>query len=73
MKKRSKKSYKFLGSGVTRPFVNKRKRLMLGNGVTQPFINKRNHLMLGNGKKKQNKTKRWIFWTTFSSISTDCS
>ena len=47
------------GSGIRRPFVNKRNRLMLGNGnrkikgsgVTRPFINKRNRLMLGNGKR----------------------
>ena len=47
------------GSGIRRPFVNRRNRLMLGNGkrkikgsgATRPFINKRNCLMLGNGKR----------------------
>ena len=64
MKKRQK------GSGVRRPFVNKRNRLMLGNGkrtikgygVSRPFVNKRNRLMLGNGKRKIIKKQKGGFW-----------
>ena len=65
MKKRQR------GSGIRRPFVNKRNRLMLGNGkrtikgsgVTRPFVNKRNRLMLGNGKiRKRIKKQKGGFW-----------
>ena len=58
------------GSGIRRPFVNKRNRLILGNGkiiikgsgVTRPFINKRNRLMLGSGKRKNNKKQKGGFF-----------
>ena len=58
------------GSGIRRPFVNKRNRLMLGNGkrtikgsgVTRPFINKRNRLMLGNGKIRRIKKQKGGFF-----------
>ena len=49
----TKTTTKFSGQGVTRPFINKRNRLILRQGVTRPFINKRNCLILGSGKKKQ--------------------
>ena len=58
------------GSGIRRPFINKRNRLMLGNGkrkikgsgVTRPFVNKRNRLMLGNGKRKVIRKQKGGFW-----------
>ena len=52
MKKRKcKSSY---GRGITRPYVNRRNRLMLGSGrITRPYVNKRNRLMLGSGKRKK--------------------
>ena len=57
MKKRKSrpKVYVKYGRGITRPYVNKRNRLMLGSGtkITRPYVNKRNHLMLGSGKKKK--------------------
>ena len=58
------------GSGIRRPFVNKRNRLILGSGkrtikgsgVTRPFVNKRNHLILGSGKRKRIKKQKGGFW-----------
>ena len=58
------------GSGIRRPFVNKRNRLILGNGkrtikgsgVTRPFLNKRNRLMLGSGKRTRIKKQKGGFW-----------
>ena len=42
------------GRGITRPYVNRRNRLMLGSGrITRPYVNKRNRLMLGSGKRKK--------------------
>ena len=58
------------GSGIRRPFINKRNRLMLGSGkrtikgsgVTRPFINKRNLLMLGSGKRTIIKKQKGGFF-----------
>ena len=58
------------GSGIRRPFVNKRNCLMLGkgkrtikgSGVTRPFVNKRDRLMLGNGKRKITRKQKGGFW-----------
>ena len=58
------------GSGIRRPFINKRNRLMLGNGkrtikgsgVTRPFVNKRNRLMLGRGKRIIIRKQKGGFW-----------
>ena len=63
MKKRQKVS------GVRRPFINKRNRLMLGNekrtiksyGVSWPFVNTRNRL-LGIRKRKIIRKQKGGFW-----------
>ena len=62
------------GSGIRRPFVNKRNCLILGNGkrtikgsgVTRPFLNKRNRLMLGSGKRTRIKKQKRGFWATLA-------
>ena len=61
----TKTTTEFSGQGVTRPFINKRNRLILGQGDMRSFINKRNRLILGSGKKKKNKNKEVIFWDHF--------
>ena len=70
MRKGQSKQIIIKGLGVTRPFVNKRNRLMLGTrkrtikslGVTRPFVNKRNRLMLDTGKRKIIRKQKGGFW-----------
>ena len=53
------------GSGIRRPFINKRNRLILGSGkriIKRPFVNKRNRLILGNGKKRIITKQKGGFW-----------